>query len=204
MNKAFNGMTGKCSVIINDSINYKILSSFNSHINNKFNVCHFKSIFQTMKNVKCTLKCTLHFKRYNKIVQLAITIMHLISNFIGQLHLRVRVHFTFFIVWNIDLKWHTLNLLLKWLLIIISFEMQCAFSCCSIECLIHLININSLAIDSNVFLTIKTSVYQRRYQRGNHIPQIDAGQTTQWPNCSTCRKDFLVLSSFMICHWVCN
>jgi hypothetical protein len=65
--------------------------------------------------------------------------------------------------------------------LIISFEMQCAFSCHSIECLIHLININSLAIDSNVFLTIKTSVYQRRYQRGNHNPQIDAGQTTQWP-----------------------
>ena len=46
-------------VIINESINYKILSSFNSHFNNKLNVCHFKSIFQTMKNVKCTLtrKC---------------------------------------------------------------------------------------------------------------------------------------------------
>ena len=41
-------------VIINESISYKILSSFNSHFNNKF-----KSIFQTMKNVKCTLtrKC---------------------------------------------------------------------------------------------------------------------------------------------------
>jgi hypothetical protein len=63
-----------------------------------------------------TGKCTKDFKRYNKIVQLAITIMHVISNFIGQSHLRVRVHFAFFIVWNIDLKWHTLNLLLKWLL----------------------------------------------------------------------------------------
>ena len=64
--------------------------------------------------------------------------------------------------------------------LIISFEIQCAFSCHSIECLIHLININSLANDSNVFLTIKTSVYQRRYQKGKHNPQIDAGQTTQW------------------------
>jgi hypothetical protein len=63
-----------------------------------------------------TGKCILDFKRYNKIVQLTITIMHVRSNFIGQLHLRVRVHLTFFIVWNIDLKWHTLNVLLKWLL----------------------------------------------------------------------------------------
>jgi hypothetical protein len=77
-----------CCVIINDSINYKILSSFNSHFNNKFN-----KAFNGM-----TGKCTLEFKRYNKIVQLTITIMHVISNFIGQLHLRVRVHLTFFIV----------------------------------------------------------------------------------------------------------
>jgi hypothetical protein len=50
------------------------------------------------------------------------------------------------------------------------FSIQCAFFCHSIDCLIHLININSIAIVSNVFLTIKTLVYQRRYQNQN--PQI--------------------------------
>jgi hypothetical protein len=76
-------------VIINESINYKILSSFNSHFNSKFNVCHFKSIFQTMKNVKCTLtrKCDWPMK-------LLITCIIVIVNWTILLYLlKSSVHF---------------------------------------------------------------------------------------------------------------
>jgi phosphoglycerol transferase MdoB-like AlkP superfamily enzyme len=78
-----------CCVIINDSINYKILSSFNSHFNNKFNVCHFKSIFQTMKNVKCTLT-----RKYNWPMKLLITCIIVIANWTILLYLlKSSVHF---------------------------------------------------------------------------------------------------------------
>ena len=76
-------------VIINESINYIILSSFNSHFNNKFNVCHFKSIFQTMKNVKCTLT-----RKCNWPMKLLIKCIIVIANWTILLYLlKCSVHF---------------------------------------------------------------------------------------------------------------
>jgi uncharacterized membrane protein YciS (DUF1049 family) len=43
-----------------------------------------------------------------KVVSNSNAIGYVTNNFIGQLHLHVRVNFTFYLVRNTDLKWHTL------------------------------------------------------------------------------------------------